>query len=392
MVRRSGDGTIFKDSRGLWTVRVELPRTPDGTRRQKTIRSKNRAIAVEKLRTLRAELDQHGDVITSTPTVKAYLEHWLDHTAAERLRPQTLRTYRGYVERWIIPSIGRVKVADLTAKNVEQVQKLCRDGYGDGKGRRNPVSSTTRLQIYRILAVALRDAVRAGHLHTNPADRDHVEAPRRRHVETRVLTTAQTRALLEAVAEHPRAARWALALFTGMRQGECLGIERDAIDLDRDLITVRWQVQKSNTKPHESIPQRDLGRGYWLLPPKTQGSFRVVPVIDPLHLALERHIETMPPPTDRHDLLFRRTDGMPLDQSTDRKEWKAILAAAELPAVRLHDARHGVATLLLEAGVDIHVIQTILGHSSVLTTKGYAHVNTKLAREGLERMEKLLTA
>ncbi|WP_412523768.1 tyrosine-type recombinase/integrase [Brachybacterium sp. GU-2] len=103
-------------------------------------------------------------------------------------------------------------------------------------------------------------------------------------------------------------------------------------------------------------------------------------------------MQKMPDAAEKHDLLFRRADGLPLDQKTDRNAWKAILAAAELPPVRLHDARHGVATLLLEAGVDIHVIQTILGHSSVLTTKGYAHVNTRLAREGLERMEKLLTA
>lgn len=392
MARAKGDGSLYKDSRGYWTASITLPDSHDGKRRRKTIRSKDRGTAAQKLRDLRAELDQHGDVITTTPTVKTYLEHWLTHTAAERLRPRTLDTYRGYIDRWIIPAIGRVKVSDLTPRHVEAVHQLCRTGYGEGKHAKKPVSSTTRLQIHRILGVALRDAVRAGHLRTNPADRDHVEAPRKRHVETTVLTGAQTRDLLAAVAEHPMAARWALALFTGMRQGECLGVERSAIDLERDLITVRWQVQRPTSKPDESIPQRDLGRGYWLLPPKTRGSFRVVPIIEPLHIALERHIEAMPPPAETHDLLFRRADGMPIDQSTDRKEWKAILAAAGLPPVRLHDARHGVATLLLEAGVDLHVIQTILGHSSVLTTKGYAHVNTRLAREGLERMEKLLTA
>ena len=392
MARRSGDGTLFKDSRGLWTARIELPRAPDNTRRQKTIRSKSRKTAMDKLKALRAELDAHGDVITTTPTVRDYMTHWLDNTAADRLRPRTLDTYRGYVNRWIIPAIGRVKVHDLTPRHVEQVQKLCREGYGEGKHAAKPISSTTRLQVHRILAVALRDAVRAGHLRFNPADRDHVEAPRKRHYEAQVLTGAQTRALLESVAEHPRAARWALALFTGMRQGECLGVERSAVDLERGLITARWQVQKPRQTPHESIPQRELGGGYWLLPPKTQGSFRVVPIIDPLHAALSKHIETMPPATDTHDLLFRRSNGLPVDQKTDRAEWKAILEAAGLPQVRLHDARHGVATLLLEAGVDIHVIQTILGHSSVLVTKGYAHVNTSLARDGLERMEKLLSA
>lgn len=387
-----GDGSFYQDERGYWVAVVNLPKGPDGKRRRKIIRRQKKSDVVSERLKILGELANYGDVITTTPTVKTYLEHWLTHTAAERLRPRTLDTYRGYITRWIIPAIGRVKVSDLTPRHVEAVQQLCRTGYGEGKHAKKPVSSTTRLQIHRILGVALRDAVRAGHLRVNPADRDHVEAPRKRHVETTVLTGAQTRDLLAAVAEHPLAARWALALFTGMRQGECLGVERSAIDLERDLITVRWQVQRPTSKPDESIPQRDLGRGYWLLPPKTRGSFRVVPIIEPLHIALEQHIEQMPPPAETHDLLFRRADGMPIDQSTDRKEWKAILAAAGLPPVRLHDARHGVATLLLEAGVDLHVIQTILGHSSVLTTKGYAHVNTRLAREGLERMERLLTA
>ncbi|WME22096.2 hypothetical protein RBL05_11180 [Brachybacterium sp. GU-2] len=263
-----GDGSFYQDERGYWVAIVNLPKGPDGKRRRKVIRRPKKSDVVSERLKILGELANHGDVITVTPTIKAWCDSWLKDTAPERLRPRTLDTYAGYINRWIIPAIGRVKLADLTPRHVEAVQQLCRDGYGEGKDRKDPVSSTTRLQIHRILAVVLRDAVRAGHLRTNPADRDHVAAPKRRHVETNVLTGAQTRALLEAVAEHPLAARWALALFTGMRQGECLGIERAAVDLERDLITVRWQAQKlkAGAKPDESIPQRDLGRGYWLLP------------------------------------------------------------------------------------------------------------------------------
>lgn len=403
MARSKGDGSLVKIGE-YWTARVELPPAPDGKRRQKKVRSKNRGTAVQKLRDLRKELDQHGDVITAAPTVTAWCESWLKTTAPERLRPRTLDTYRGYIQRWIIPAIGRVKLSDVTPRHVEAVQELCKTGYGEGADAKKPVSSTTRLQIHRILAVLLRDAVRAGHLRSNPASKDHVEAPRKRHYEAQTLDVAQTRDLLAVVAEHPRAARWSEALFTGKRQAECLGTERPYVTLPETIdpgvaiesgqIEVRWQVQKlkHGTRPDESIPQRELDRGYWMLPPKTGGSFRVVPVITPLALALQRHIDTMPPPTENHDLLYRRADGMPIDQKTDRDEWKDLLRTAELPLVRLHDARHGVATLLLMAGVDIHVIQTILGHSSVLTTRGYAHVNTRLAREGLERMHSLLTA
>jgi integrase len=86
------------------------------------------------------------------------------------------------------------------------------------------------------------------------------------------------------------------------------------------------------------------------------------------------------------DLVFARPDGRPIDATEDRKDWKRLLRKAEVPAARLHDARHTAATLLLEQGVDIRVVQEILGHSSLTVTKRYTHVTSKLARDAAERM------
>lgn len=387
-----GDGSFYQDERGYWVAVVNLPPSLDGKRRRKTIRKRKKSeVIAERLRVL-GDLAAHGDVITTAPTVQQYMATWLDGPAAERLRPRTLATYRGYVERWIIPAIGRVKVRDLTPAHIERVHQLMRTGYGEGRDAKKPVSSTTRLQVHRILAVALRDAIRAGHLRENPADRNHMQAPAKRYTPTTTLTAEQTKQLMAAVATDPLAARWALALFTGMRQAECLGLERGAIDLVREQITVMWQVQRLPQGPAESLPHRHLGRNVYLVPPKTRAGFRVVPMIAPLRAALVAHMDTMPPATDTHDLLFRRPDGMPLDDKTDRNAWHALLERAGLPRIRLHDARHGVATLLLDAGADMHVIQSILGHSSVLTTQGYAHVSTRLAREALTSMAALIEA
>ncbi|TDD27165.1 hypothetical protein E1218_11235 [Kribbella turkmenica] len=90
------------------------------------------------------------------------------------------------------------------------------------------------------------------------------------------------------------------------------------------------------------------------------------------------------------DLVFRRPDGRPIDPTDDRKEWRALLDEVGVPPARFHDARHTAATLLLEQGVDIRVVQEILGHSSLAVTKRDTHVTSRLARDAADRMGKAL--
>lgn len=393
MARSKGDGTLFKDSQGYWTARVELPPAADGSRRRKTIRSKDRGTAVKRLRDLRAELDAHGDISTSVPTLRVWAERWMKHTAPERVRPRTLATYQGYLDRWILPAIGRVRLDHLTTTHVEQMHDLMRTGYGEGKGKRRPLSSTSRLQAHRILGVILRDAVRAGHLRANPADRDHMEAPRKAATTTAVLTPEQAWTVLQHVAHDRLCARWAVALLGGLRQGEALGLERDAIDLEAGTITVRWQLQRLKGKPAEHVEHRDLGGGYYLTRPKTGSGMRVVPMAAPLLEVMRRHLEAIPAQqVAEHDLIFLTPQGRPIHSTGDTKRWRAILDEAKVPSVRLHDARHTTATMLLAAGVDAHVVQAIMGHSSVAMTHHYQHADLTMARDAMERMGKLLPA
>lgn len=387
-----GDGRFYQDERGYWVAVVNLPPDADGKRRRKTIRRKEKASVVAERRKIIGDLAQHGDVITASPTVAAYLTRWIEHTAPHRVRPRTVNAYRASIDRWIIPAIGRVKVADLTARHVEQVHALCRAGYGEGKDRKAPLSSTTTLHVHRVLAVALRDAVRAGHLRINPASKDHVEAPRKRATESDVLTAEQALAVLRHVATDPLCARWSVALLTGLRQSEALGLERSAVDLENGRLIVQWQLQKLKNPPPDHMLTRDIGGGYYLTPPKTMGGMRVIPLVSPLKEVLERHIEHMPSPTSEHDLLFRTERGRPIHSAADLKRWREILTAAKVPSVRLHDARHTVATLLLSAGVDTHIAQQIMGHSSIAMTRHYQHADQTMTRDAMERMSKLLTA
>src|SRR5690625_1598268 len=113
--RDSGTGSLYRRSvDGLWIGYVTLPNDPvTGKRRRKVVSAKTQAAANAKLRKLRAELDKAGDLPTSSPTLERWLATWLDRIAAPRLKPRTLATYRGYIEQYIVPTIGRHRLERL---------------------------------------------------------------------------------------------------------------------------------------------------------------------------------------------------------------------------------------------------------------------------------------
>lgn len=405
--RDQGAGALFQDSRGLWTARVELPAI-NGQRRRKVIRRKDKAAALAELRRLRTELDRVGDLATSSPTLADWLSTWLERIAAPRLKPRTLVGYRGYIDRYIVPTIGKTRLDKLTATHVRRLHD-----HITAQG----LSSTTALQAHRILAKALTDAVREGKVGRNVATL--TDAPRRAVALRKALDAAQARALLLSVADRPEeAAAWSVALLAGLRQGERLGLTAGAVDLDAGIITVSWQLQRlrwahgcakhrpaagwpcgrvrAGSCPDRRMPipagqeARQVDGGLWLTRPKSRAGWRQVPIAPLLAQVLERHLAGRALAPD--DLVFTRPDGRPVDPSDDTAAWDTALRRAELPDVVLHSARHTTATLLYELGVPEHTRVRILGHSSATTTAGYTHVADALTRDAMGRLGDLLTA
>ena len=91
-----------------------------------------------------------------------------------------------------------------------------------------------------------------------------------------------------------------------------------------------------------------------------------------------------------HDLVFATRHGSPIERTEDWRAWKAILRQAHVRDARVHDARHTAATLLIEQGVHIRVVQEILGHTRVTTTERYTHVATLQMKDASERMDQAL--
>lgn len=396
--RDAGSGGLYQDSRGLWTAVVELPER-EGKRRRKVIRSKDRAVAAKKLRDLRAELDRAGDLPTSSPTLETWLSTWLQRIAAPRLKPNTLTTYRGQVDRYIVPSIGKVRLDKLTPAHVRRMHDYILEG-----GR----SSTTALQAHRILSKALTDAMREGKVTRNAATL--LDAPRKAVASRGALTADQARTLMLSVAaDVDQAAHWSVALLAGLRQGERLGLTRDALDLDAATITVSWQLQRLRWQhgcspkcgrkrgadcPDRHIPipagqeARQVYGGLWLTRPKSRAGWRQVPIAPPLLEILRAYLDLRAP--GDAGLVFTRPDGHPIDPRDDAQAWDSALKAAGLPDVPLHSARHTTATLLHELQVPDQTRIRILGHSSATVTAGYTHVSGPEMVAAMERLGALV--
>ncbi|KRD36846.1 hypothetical protein ASE27_10340 [Oerskovia sp. Root918] len=401
--RDAGAGALYqRASDGLWCVSVTLP-SHDGKRRRKTIASKTKEGAQAKLRALQRELARNGDLPTASPTLTQWIDRWLNQIAVKRLKPRTFDSYRGVIDRYILPSIGRIRLDKLTTAHVRQMHDYVTVTRG--------LSTTTALQAHRVLAKCLTDAERDGMVMRNVATL--VDAPQKAVVERDALSADQAIALLRSVADDPHGApRWSLALFAGMRQGECLGLTREFVDLESGTITVAWQLQRLTWKHgcgtktgsgwpcakaragycpsrHMNIPEgqeaRQVHGNLWLLRPKSRTSWRRVPMAATLWQVMRRHLESV-----QGDLVFTTPAGLPWDPSDDWEAWGEALKQAGLPHMPLHSARHSTATLLYKLGVPEQTRMEILGHSSATTTAGYTHIDITMAREAMSAFDGLL--
>lgn len=405
--RAPGEGSIYQRSDGMWVGQLELEPPPGGGRaRSKPVYSKDRATVVNKLNALRADLAKGLRQLDQQLTLAEWLEHWSEVIAPGKVRPHVLKSYRSAIRTRIVPAIGMRKLAQLEPKDVRHMHKHILSSTYQRGGVERPYSTRSVEEAHNVLSAALGDAVSEGKAHRNVAEL--VAKPQVLSDSHGALTSEQARAvLLSALREpDPLVTRWAAGLMLGGRQGELLGLQWDRVFLEDGSLDLAWQLEwlplKKGAEPDD--PKRfdvpagfehvPLWRGAALTRPKTSASQRVIPLPEPLAAILEVYRETWQP--NPWDLVWvaqgARGQGVkPISDVLDRKGWKKAQQRAGISEpVDVHAMRGTTATLLLEAGVDARVIQAILGHASVVTTRGYQRVDLALARKALGNLHGLL--
>ncbi len=367
-MRGKGEGAIYRvpadRAKPLqhWTATIELPPGPKGERRRKTVRRKNKAELLTELKKLRADFERTGNLPTSGETVEQWFRHWLE-SVAKRVRPNTYDQYRNTVEKHVIPAIGNVRLAQVGPTHIKRVHDAVL-----AKG----LSSTTALLAHRTMSTSFKVALREGRMTRNPATL--VDAPPKAAPKLEALELDEALQVLRHT-QHDEAlgALWWGYLLTGARRGEMLGLEVDRVG---EFLDLSWQLLRLPLTEEEGVPQvpadyeyRHLVGGLYLTRPKSTGSHRIIPLVDPLRTILLRHIERMGP--DPSGLLFTYNE-RPIGPDIATSWWRDMLRAAGIQKrVRLHDSRHTTADLLYEAEVPEDIIMEILGQTVRATTRGY---------------------
>lgn len=372
MKRANGQGSKpSQRADGRWRAYVTVPDGKGGSRRR-YVYAATKPACEDALRGLLNEAEAGTLVAGADITLLAWLDHYLDVIAAEKLRPRTLNGYRSYVRTWIAGTrLAAKPLRKVTPEDLDALYARMREA-----GR----SPTTCLQLHRILARAFKVAVRRGRLSVSPASR--MDAPTPAKYEAQVLSVDEARRLIAAARLDPvYGAGWMLALALGLRQGERLGLGWDVVDLDAGTVEIKRSLV--------TLPKAQGGAVFG--PPKA--GERTVALAPELVAALRAHreyqlahrAEGWEPFTDaagvRVDLVFCRPDGVPEHSRTDYERWHRFLDSAGVERVRVHDARHTAATVLLLMGVDSRVVMQMLGWSQVSMLARYQHVVDELQRD-----------
>ena len=300
-----------------------------------------------------------------------YLDDWLETSVKPTVRDSTYRLYRGHVKHHITPFLGGVSVVSLNPQQVQLFINTLSEG---------DLSNATIHRIRGTLRKALNQAQVWGMVDRNVATL--VSLPKEERKRFEPMTPEQLQKLLKQIEGDRLEVLYTLALSTGMRIGEVLGLQWEDIDFDRRVIHIRNQLGRQEGT-------------FVLSPPKTPQSRRTIPLPQEMVDALRAHkstqLEEGITAWDGGDLVFRTSKGGPFDGPNVTRYLQRHAKEAGLPRIRFHDLRHACATFLLAQGVELQVVKEILGHSQIsLTADTYAHVLPSLKEDATERLRSVI--
>lgn len=381
--RANGEGNIRKRPDGTWEARFYVGRDPGtGKAIRKSVYGKTQAEVRKKLTASTKEVDEG----TYTPPSKMLLSQWLDTWIAEytkNLKPYSLRNYKSQIKNHIKPYIGAVKVSDLTPDMIQRMYNKLMNECG--------LSAKTVRNVHGILHAAFETLVDIGEVKVNPCTSCAKRLPKVEKKELHTLADDDLTRFINTIKGNPYENLFLVDLFTGLRQGELLGLRWSCIDFDKGCITIDKQLY---------MP--DKGGEYSLEPLKNRKT-RVIWPAQFVFTVLKRErfrqasrrlqVGSQWDEGNLPGLVFTNEFGKHLSHKTVYRQFKHAVAEAGIPAVRFHDMRHSYAVASLRSGDDVKTVQENLGHATAaFTLDQYAFATDTMKRESAERMDKFIAS
>ncbi|MER7395463.1 site-specific integrase [Streptomyces sp. NPDC000151] len=368
----NGAGTITKRKDGRYQAAVYVLQ-PDGTRARKFAYGKTWAECDEKRRDLLDKVSNGIAVPTRSAKLAEWLPYWLENVIKPNRKRSTYSKYAMHVRLYLVPLVGKKRLESLGPRDVRVfLAEVSRKS-----------SAATAKEAHRVLRTALTAAVREELVTRNVASL--VEAPKVVSRETTPWSLDETLRFLEEARSDPLYAAFVLAIAMGLRRGEVLGLRWSDVDLDGRVIRISNQVQRIGGELYQDTTKT--------------GKRRPVPLPLICLAALRWHRLRQAAEAEKRGtalvqddaLVFTTRYGRPIEPRNLNRSFSRLTASAGLRSIRLHDARHGCATLLTAAGVAPRVLMEILGHSQIsMTMDVYTHVAQDTQREAISHMDRLL--
>jgi len=354
---------------GVWYLRAELPRTPDGHRRRQRERFLGtKKEAERRLRDFLREVER-GHVLDAHSTFAQIAEGWL---AAKRdvVEPRTFERYDTIAKKYIVPTLGSMLADKIRPSDVQRAvtawrTKLSARGVAHVLG-----------ELRAIFAWAQKMEI----VFSNPAT--VVDAPRGEHREMKTLDQDGVAKLLRAAAGNEMQPAIALMLLTGLRRGEALGLKWSDFEANEGRLAVRRSLESHAGGLRIKAPKTARSARTIMLAPEAVDVLRTV-----RRDRLEQRIALGVGRIDADEWIFATIDGAPLDPKAFSKRFARLVAKTDL-GIRLHDLRHSYGTLAIAAGISLQTVSRSMGHSGVgITDKIYAHRVEQLERDAAERID-----
>ena len=372
----SGSGSIRQRADGTWEARLTVGTDPGtGKPIRKSVYGRSQAEARKRMTATQRAIDNGTYQAPDKTTVSQWLDTWMETFCAVKVKPLTFSSYAVAIKNHIKPSLGALR---LQAVRGVHVQKLYNRMTADG------LSAKTVKNVAAILHKAFSVAVKQGLMQANPCDA--AELPKAMHKEITPLTDSEIPLFLKAIKGHPFEGAYALCLFAGLREGECLGLSWDQVNFEARRITISQQLQHEKKRSAQ----------YYIAPTTKSGKPRQIepPEITFQYLRAERKRQTEnrlaagPLWSNPDNLVFTDELGRHLAISTFYKTFKRIVASIGRPDARPHDLRHTAATVAIAAGADIKSVQDLLGHATAsFTLNVYAHTSDQMKKDTAARMQ-----
>ena len=377
-----GSGTIRQRPDGRWEARFTY--TDElGQQKRGSVYADTQKECRKKLTAALREVDEGTFRKSQRYTVEQWLNEWIT-VYCKDLKPSSLEGYQSKIKSRIIPYMGTVQ---LSALNNVRIQKFYNQLQAGDKNH-NPLSPKSIKNIHGIFHKALKQAVIADIIPSNPAD--NVALPKVKKPELSPLMDEDVARFMTAIKGDRFESLFIVALFSGMRQSEIIGLRWDDVDLENGHITVRRQLQKS----------RSTGE-YIYIDETKNGKIRIAAIAPSIVKVLRKQklqqmewqLAAGPLWNNPDNLVFTDELGNHIRHNTVVYHFKDIVSSLGLENVRFHDLRHSYAINALQAGDDVKTVQEQLGHySSAFTLDVYAAVSGTMRKESQARMETLIKA